>query len=88
MATKEEVLAGLSDVDRTELTNALKAWAADGVVDPKIVLDYDVDGDGKPDAWALDASGALVLVTVDSVTDTVFESTGSGVEQGGTGEAE
>jgi hypothetical protein len=84
--SKEAVLALLTPTDREALTSVLKGYEADGVKDPKIPLDYDVDGDGKADAWALDAFGQLTLVTVDSVEETVYVSDGTGVEVGGNGE--
>lgn len=88
MSTKEEVLAGVTDADRQELTAALKAWSDAGVADAKIPLGYDVEGDGKADAWALDANGQLTLIDVDDIEQTVAMSDGSGVEQGGNGGAE
>ena len=48
MATKEEVLTGLSPADKEALTGILQGYKADGVADPKLPLDYDVEGDGKP----------------------------------------
>lgn len=81
--SKEAVLALLSPADKAALTDALKAYQDDGVSNPKIPLDYDIDGDGKADAWALDTFGRLTLVTVESVEDTVFVADGTGAEQGG-----
>jgi hypothetical protein len=86
--SKEAVLALLSPADREALTSVLKQYQDDGVSNPKIPLDYDVDGDGKTDAWALDTFGQLTLVTVESVDDTVYVSDGTGVEQGGNGEGD
>lgn len=81
--SKEAVLALLQPSDREALVTALKQFQDDGVANPKIPLDYDVDGDGKTDAWALDTFGQLTLVNVDDVAETVYVSEGTGVEVGG-----
>jgi hypothetical protein len=78
--SKDAVLALLTQNDRDNLVAALKGWAEDGVKDPQIPLDHDVDGDGIVDAWALDENGELTLVNAVSVADTVSVSDGSGIE--------
>jgi len=79
--TKEQVLAELSDNDRAQLHGALKTWRKEGVENPLIPLG-DVDGDGIIEAWALDLEGELTLVAT-GLDETVFESTGEGIELGG-----
>lgn len=73
----------LTDEDRDAIKAALLAHREDGVQDPRISLDIDVDGDGVSDAWALDEGGNVVLIPDVPVADTVFVATGDGVEAGG-----
>lgn len=70
----------LTDLDRETIRASLLARRAEGVENPLLPLDFDVDGDGICDAFGLDAFGALVLVSGVNVTDTVMESDGSGFE--------
>jgi len=68
------------EADRETIKQALLGWEADGVVNPLIPIDGDVDGDGVADAWALDDQGNLIIVQVVQITDTVSQSVGGGVE--------
>jgi hypothetical protein len=61
----------LTEEDKAELKAALLTWRNDGVANPKIPLDYDVDGDGIADAYGLDANDELILIPGVLVADTV-----------------
>lgn len=52
----------LPDEDKTALRDALLTWKNDGVANPLIPLDHDVDGDGIVDSWGLDDNDQLILV--------------------------
>lgn len=52
----------LPDEDKAALLTALLQWKADGVANPLIPLDHDVDGDGIVDSFGLDDNDQLVLV--------------------------
>ncbi|QCQ57468.1 hypothetical protein SEA_SUCHA_23 [Microbacterium phage Sucha] len=66
--------------DQRQLVEALKQWQSEGEELPMIPCDFDVDGDGTTDAYALDPSGNLVYVSGVTVAETVSESTGGGTE--------
>lgn len=83
MSTKEQFLAALPDEDRVAITSVLQQWKANGVENPLLPLNIDIDGDGICDAWSLDAFGELILVSNIHVDDTVSASEGGGVETEG-----
>lgn len=85
VVTSEEIEEQLTEADRAQLIESLKSWRDNGVENPHIPLGYDADGDGGLDAWALDENDELVLIAVEGLDDTVFESEGDGVEVGGNG---
>ncbi len=65
---------------REAILSALLQWRAEGVEDPTIPVYADVDGDGIPDVYGLDAFGRLELRPDVPVAATVAESTGAGLE--------
>jgi hypothetical protein len=77
------LLDSIPQADQDELKAALQTWQKDGTENPLIPVDVDVNGDGKPDAVGLDKDGNLIAVTDADLSDTVYESDGSGVEVGG-----
>lgn len=70
----------LTEADRAELTAALKTWQEAGETNPMIPMDVDINGDGHADVAALDGNGNLIFVSGINLEDTVYESTGSGIE--------
>jgi hypothetical protein len=66
--------------DRAVIRQALLDWQVDGVANPLLPLDGDVDGDGVADAFALDPFGNLIIVPAVPITETVSQSVGGGVE--------
>jgi hypothetical protein len=72
----------LPQEDRDTLRAALLAYKADGVENPQIPLNADIDGDGVVDAWALDENGDVVLVPQVQLGETVYASEGADVGAG------
>lgn len=56
---------------REAIRQALLTWKAEGHQDPTIPVYADVDGDGIPDVYGLDARGRLELRPDVPVMDTV-----------------
>ncbi|MFE7846670.1 hypothetical protein ACFUTX_15910 [Microbacterium sp. NPDC057407] len=80
-------MATTRDEAREAIQAALLQWRdVDGVADPTIPVYTDVDGDGVPDVYGLDAEGRLELRPSAWVTDTVSVSDGSGIEGGVVGD--
>lgn len=75
----------LTDEDKAALKQALLTWRDEGVANPRIPLDYDVDGDGIADAFGLDANDELILIPGTLVAETVALTGTEGglVESGG-----
>lgn len=74
-------MATISDVsieDQFALHAALLQWKNEGVVNPLIPFDLDLDGDGITDSFGLNENEELVIVSGVKVEDTVYESTGDG----------
>lgn len=66
---------------REAIRESLLAHRKRGVKDPMIpVYDSDVNQDGKPDIFGLDAHGRLELRPDATIADTVSVSDGTGVE--------
>jgi hypothetical protein len=78
--TAEEYLDQMLIEDKVTLTHALQGWKDDGVANPMIPLDMDVDGDGFADAFGLDDAGNLILLSTVPIVDTVSVSLGGGAE--------
>lgn len=72
----------LAEEDRAAIRAALLAHRAEGVRTPQIPLNFDVDGDGRTDAWGLDESDEVVLVPHIHVAETTFVADGDGTEGG------
>ena len=81
-----DIIDLLSEEDKAAIVASLQAWQADGVANPLIPMNVDVDGDGIADSFGLDDNGNLIVVTSAPLKDTVFESAGGGVETDRTGE--
>lgn len=70
----------LTEQDRGVLKTALLQYKADGVENPMIPLNVDIDGDGINDAFALDDRDELILVSEVHLDNTVYAADGSGTE--------
>ena len=77
---REVTEADLPLKDRQQLVIALTGWMRDGIKDPRIPFNEDVDGDGIVDCFAIDDFDRLVLVRGERLEDTVSVSAGGGVE--------
>jgi hypothetical protein len=75
-------VSDLSDDERKVLRDSLLAWKNDGHAKPVMPVYEDLDNDGIPDFYGLDANNELVVVS-GTVQDSVAESTGDGFETGG-----
>lgn len=72
----------LTEEDAREVQAILLAWRADGVENPLLPADVDVDGDGVVDAYGLDDNDNIIIVSGASLDATVFHSDGDGVVEG------
>ena len=72
----------LTPEDREAIRAILTNWKAEGVENPLVPMDVDVDGDGVVDAWGLDEDGQVVVVHSTPLDDTVFQSDGDGIVEG------
>jgi len=70
----------LPAADREELRTALSRWADEGVAEPMIPFNEDIDGDGTTDVFMLDGFGRLVFASGVRIHDTVSVSDGTGIE--------
>ncbi len=69
--------------DLVAIKNILLQYKAEGVENPLLPLNADVDGDGIADAYALDAFGKVILVSGVPLADTVFVSDGDDILETG-----
>lgn len=70
----------LPEEDRLALRDILIQQRSEGVEDPLIPLNVDIDGDGIADAWALDENDDVVLRPGVKLEDTVYVSDGDDVD--------
>ena len=66
----------LSAEDLSAIKDILNSYKMDGIENPLLPMDVDIDGDGTADAYGLDAEGNVILVPGALLTDTVYVSTG------------
>jgi len=71
----------LSVEDAEAIKGILIAWQDDGVENPLLPMDVDVDGDGIVDSWGLDGDGNVVVVSGTHLDDTVYVSEGDDISQ-------
>ncbi|WQY99833.1 hypothetical protein [Microbacterium phage MO526] len=69
----------LSTADREAIKSILTAWRDEGVENPLLPMDVDVDGDGIADSWGLDAFGNVVVVSGARLSETVYRSEGDDI---------
>lgn len=62
----------LSPEDLEAIKQILTSYKLDGVENPLLPTDVDIDGDGIADAFGLDSNGNVILVTAVSLADTVY----------------
>lgn len=62
--------------DLVAIKGVLESWKADGVANPLLPLNVDLDGDGLTDAYGLDENGEVILVPGTKIEDTVYVSDG------------
>jgi hypothetical protein len=74
----------LSREDYQAIRSILLGYRADGVNDPLLPMNVDIDGDGTCDAYALDENDDVVYRSSAPLKDTVYISDGDDiVMQGG-----
>lgn len=73
----------LTPEDEKQIRDILVAWREEGVAEPLLPMDVDVDGDGIVDSWGLGPDGSVVVVTSRSLEETVFRSDGDGLVESG-----
>ena len=61
MTTAREVLDSIPTEDKLELAEALMRMQLEGVKEPMIPLNVDLDNDGIADAFALDHFSCLII---------------------------
>jgi hypothetical protein len=76
-------IPGVTADELAAVAEALRVWRAAGVETPRIPVYRDIDGDGVPDAFALDEAGEVILVPGVDPRETVAISSGLGFEQEG-----
>lgn len=69
----------LSDEDRAGIKEILLQWRTDGVANPLLPLDVDLNNDGLADAFGLDENDEVVPVYGTPLSDTVYKSDGDDV---------
>ena len=69
----------MTEEDKQVMTAALLQWKADGVENPTIPTDYDLDGDGTADAFGLDENNKLIVVPGVHLSTTVYASDGDDI---------
>jgi hypothetical protein len=83
MTVQTSAASHLGREDYNAIRDALLAWREDGVANPLIPSDVDIDGDGTTDAYGLDANDEVIFVKSAKLKDTVFEAVGGSIETGG-----
>ena len=74
----------LTPEDEKQIRDILVAWRdEDGVAEPLLPMDVDVDGDGIVDSWGLGPGDTVVVVTSRPLEETVFRSDGDGLVESG-----
>jgi hypothetical protein len=66
----------LSREDYIAIREVLIAWREDGVANPLLPSNVDINGDGKTDSYGLDAFDNVIFVTSVKLEDTVYVSDG------------
>lgn len=65
--------------DRDAIKSILLQWRSEGVENPLLPMDVDVNGDGIIDSFGLDENDQVVVVLGTKLEDTVYVSEGDDV---------
>ena len=65
--------------DAAAIKAILLQWKSEGVENPLLPADVDLDGDGVADSFGLDSFGELVVVRGVKLEDTVYVSEGDDI---------
>lgn len=65
--------------DRDEIKSILLQWRSEGVENPLLPMDVDVDGDGIVDSFGLDENDEVVVVLGKPLEETVYVSEGDDI---------
>lgn len=81
MGTSDEPTANsaasqLNREDYAAIKQILLQWKSEGVANPLLPSDVDVDGDGIVESYGLDENDNVILVRGAALTDTVYLSDG------------
>ena len=68
-----------SQEDVTTIRDILMQWKAEGVENPLLPADVDIDGDGIVDSFGLDADNNVIIVSGAKLDDTVYFSEGDDI---------
>lgn len=72
-----------SDEDLIAIKSILLQWKSEGIPNPLLPADVDIDGDGIVDSFGLDVDENVIVVPGAKLEDTVFESTGDESDESG-----
>lgn len=73
----------LSDEDRIAIRDILLQWKAEGVENPLLPADVDIDGDGIADSFGLNDKDEVIVVSGVALEDTVYVSDGDDIVEAG-----
>ena len=68
-----------TEEDVTTIRDILLQWKSEGVENPLLPADVDIDGDGIVDSFGLDENDNVIIVSGAKLTDTVYESEGDDI---------
>lgn len=68
-----------SEEDVTTIRDILLQWKAEGVENPLLPADVDIDGDGIVDSFGLDENDNVIIVSGAKLEDTVYVSEGDDI---------
>lgn len=68
-----------SQEDVTTIRDILLQWKAEGVANPLLPADVDIDGDGIVDSFGLDENDEVIIVSGAKLEDTVYVSEGDDI---------
>ena len=65
--------------DLVTIKTILEGYRSEGVENPLLPMNVDIDGDGIADAYGLDANDEVIVVSGVTLTDTVYVSDGDDI---------
>ncbi|QCG77498.1 hypothetical protein SEA_DIZZYRUDY_1 [Microbacterium phage DizzyRudy] len=69
----------VSAEDATAIKSILLQWRSEGVENPLLPMEVDVNGDGVADSFGLDENDEVVVVLGSKLEDTVYVSEGDDI---------